>query len=474
MPDSRKVHHVEEFPETASRAGIGRANPRTSATAQVLKYLIVSACVLAIGLFVYFLPKLTSLTDATKSAAGNHSKTVVPVTVERAETKSLPTEIQNIGNVEAFSVVNVMAQVGGQLTHVYFKQGQYIKKGDLLFQIDPRPYKAALAQALGNVAKDKAQVHAAEASLAKDQATERQVRANMNKDVTQMKYAEVEKDRYAHLVDQGAVSHEQADQMKTNHESMLSTVKSDWAVIENAQAMMNSDRAAIETAKGTLAADEAAADNARINLGFTEIRSPVDGRTGSLNVYEGNVVVANSNTPLVVIYQIDPIYVTFSLPEKDLSEIKHSNEVAGLKVQALIEGVKQDAANGAVSFMDNTVDKATGAIRLRATFANSNRALWPGQYVDVIVTLPSEGEMIVVPTRAIQTGQQEQLVFVVGNSQTVTVRSVEVKRTYGEYSVITKGIHPGDVVVTDGQLQLTPGARVQIKTEGKAEQNKLP
>jgi multidrug efflux system membrane fusion protein len=387
----------------------------------------------------------------------------VPVSIAKAKLQTLPLEIRNIGNVESFSVVNVIAQVGGQLTDVYFKQGQYLKKGDLLFQIDPRPYEAQLAQAEANVARDKSQINSAQANLEKDMATVRQGQANLDKDMASQKYADVEVGRYISLVNEGAVSHEQSDQVKTNSETARATVASDTAVIENAKAVIDSDKAAIMTARANLNADKAAADNLRIQLGFTKIYSPVNGITGALNVYQGNVVRANDTTPLVTINQIQPIYVTCSVPETYLSALRESISEGTITVSARVGGDKKNTiSGGALSFIDNTVDKTTGTIRLRATFPNENKLLWPGEFTDVIVNLPGAKPQMVVPTSAIVNDQQGQSVFIVRADNTVDLVPVQVDRTYGENSIVSEGIKEGDTVVIDGQLKLLPGSAVDV------------
>ena len=389
----------------------------------------------------------------------------VPVNVAVAESSEVPIEIRSVGNVTPYSVVNVTPQVGGQLVKVYFTQGQFVRKGDLLFQIDSRQYDAAVSQAEGNVAKDRAQIEAAQANLAKDMAQVGALEANLSKDTAQANYANAEKGRYSLLVSEGAVSHEQSDQMNTNAATAQATIQADQKAIENARAVVRADQAAIKTAQGTLKADEGAADNARIQLGWTQIRSPIDGRTGSLNVYEGNVVSASSTTPLVTIAQVSPIYVTVTVPEQYLDDVRRAQRDGVLKMQALIEGVKTDSAEGTISFIENTVNMTTGTILLRASFANANQHLFPGQFVDVVLTMPPSGKSVVVPARAIQTTQSGQSVYLVKRNGRAVLTTVEVGQTYGDRAAVTKGIAAGDLVVTDGQLELTPGARVQVQKD---------
>lgn len=389
----------------------------------------------------------------------------VPVNVATAAEKALPIELRSIGNVTPYSVVNIVPQVGGQLLHVYFTQGNYVHKGDLLFQIDPRSYQAALDQAEGNVARDIAQIEAARANLAKDNAQIGQAEANLTRDKAQAVYAGVQKNRYEMLVREGAVSHEQSDQVDTNSTQANATIQADMKVIENARAVAKADEAAIATAQGTLKADQGIAEQARIQLGWTKIYSPIDGLIGSLNVYEGNVVSANTTSPLVTIAQMDPIYVSVTVPEQYLDDLRRSQKEGTLVLEAMVEGRKTEAVRGDISFMENTVNTSTGTILLRAKFANSNQKLFPGQFVDVVIKMPPSGTSVVVPSRSVITTQQGNSVYVLGEGNTAKLMTVKVGQTSGDEIAVTDGLKVGDVVVTDGQLQLSPGAKVKIETD---------
>jgi multidrug efflux system membrane fusion protein len=228
---------------------------------------------------------------------------------------------------------------------------------------------------------------------------------------------------------------------------------------------VDSDKAQVETAKATLQADRAAEQNVQIQLGWTEIRSPIDGRTSSLNVYEGNVVAANNVTPLVSIAQVQPIYISFTVPEAYLDNLRHSLAAGTLQVEAMVEGIKKNSVKGAVSFLENTVNTTSGTIVLRATFANTDNRLYPGQFVDVIVNMPAEGKSVVIPAAAIQPSQQGNSVYIVDKNNKVRLVPVELARTHGDMAAIGQGISPGDVVVTDGQLQLMPGATIRVVDE---------
>jgi multidrug efflux system membrane fusion protein len=350
--------------------------------------------------------------------------------------KTVPVQIRAIGNVEAYSIIQVKSQVAGELTRVYFKEGQDVKKGDLLFEIDPRPFQEAIRQIEANIARDVAQEKLAE--------------ANVTRDLAQLKNAQTEANRYAALIEQGIVTRQQYDQYRTNAEALSATV--------------NADRAAVASTQETIKADQAALANAKLQLEYTAIRSPLDGRTGNLMVHQGNLVKAN-DIPLVVINQITPTYVSFAVPEHELAEIRKYNAAGVLRVQAIPPGQEQHPIEGAISFVDNTVDPTTGTIRLKGLFANSEKLLWPGQFVNVLFTLTNQPNVVVIPTQAIQTGQAGQYVFVIKDDLTVESRPITAGRAIDDETVIEKGLQPGEKVVTDGQLRLVPGATVEIKNQ---------
>jgi multidrug efflux system membrane fusion protein len=309
-----------------------------------------------------------------------------------------------------------------------------VKRGDLLFTIDPRPFEAALRQA--------------EAALVQRQAEILQTVANLERDTAQLANARVQERRYRELVERELVAREQYDQFRTSLATMEATVQAGHAALANAQA---SARAA-----------QALVDNAKLQLAYTAIRAPIDGRTGNVMVQVGNVVKGNDDTPLVVINQVQPIYVSFAIPEQHLGDIKTYRAVGSLRVEVRAPHQAATLATGALTFINNAVDQTTATIQLKATFANTNNALWPGQFVDVVLTLTSRAA-IVVPSQAIQAGQQGPFVFVVKADQTVESRPVVVGTRLGAETIIEQGLRAGEVVVTDGQLRLVPGARVEIK-----------
>lgn len=331
----------------------------------------------------------------------------VPVTVAVAQEKDVPLQIKTIGSVQPFSTVSVRALAGGQLMRVSFREGDEVRKGQLLFTIDPRPYQAALAQAQANLARDEAQLRNAQADAA----------------------------RYADLVKKDYVTHEEYDKIVSG----------------------------AEAAKAVVAADRAAIENAQLELSYCEIHAPIDGRTGSLQVHAGNLVKANDTTPLVVINQVHPVYVQFSVPEAQLAQLRARFAGKPVPVDATPQG-GGPTASGTLSFVDNAVDQTTGTITLKAVYDNRDSALWPGQFVNVAVTLANRPNSVVVPAQAVQTGQSGQFVFVVKNDNGVELRDVTVAQSTNQESVIDKGVNPGETVVTDGQLKLTPKSKVEVKT----------
>jgi membrane fusion protein, multidrug efflux system len=331
----------------------------------------------------------------------------VPVTVGTAVEKTVPVEIRAIGNVEAYSTVSVKAQVEGELTIVHFKEGQEMKAGDMLFTIDPRPFDVQLKQAEANLAKDRAQL----------QNARRQV------------------ERYGSVATKGYVSQEQYDQISSNSDALDATVR----------------------------ADEAAVENAKLKLAYCYIKSPINGVVGGIRVNKGNLMKANDNDkPMVHINQVKPIYVSFSVPERYLPEIRDRMAKEKLEVMAAIAGDTGRLVRGELAFIENAVDTTTGSIPLKASFANNDKILWPGQFVKVTLTLATQPGAVVVPSQAIQSGQQGRYVFIVKDDSTVEYRQVELGEIIDGETVISQGVAPGEQVVTDGQLRLASGSLVQV------------
>lgn len=330
----------------------------------------------------------------------------VPVNVARVVLKTVPVRLRAIGNVEAFTTVAVKARIDGQIVAVHFKEGDEVHKGDTLFEIDRRPLQAQLQQAQANLLKDRALLD----------------------------HANEQDKRYKDLLEKKFVSPDAYAQIRTNS----------------------------ETAAAQVAADQAAIESARLQLDYCTIRSPITGYAGKIQIQEGNLVKANDTFSLVVINQVVPINASFSVPEQSLSAVRKYQADGELQVTAQVPNSGFAPVPGKLSFIDNTTDATTGTIKLKAQFPNTDKALWPGQFVDVVLTLTHQDNAIVVPPTAIQNGPNGQYVFIVKPDGTVDMRDVKVARSEGDFAVIASGVKPGDTVVTVGQLRLAPGTKVAI------------
>jgi membrane fusion protein, multidrug efflux system len=412
---------------------------------------------------VAVLALLAGCSDSGRAQTKSGPPPAVPVGVAAVEQKVVPVQVLAVGNVQAYTTVGVKSQVAGQIVTVHFKEGDEVKRGDLLFTIDQRPLEAAVRQAEANVAKDRAQLQQTEAARGQRQAEITQAQANLDRDLAQLENARVQEKRYGELVRKELIAREQYDQIKTAMMALEATVQADRAAVENARASVRAAEAMIENARAVITADEAMVETARIQLGYTTIRAPMEGRTGNLLVQAGNVVKSTEDNPLVVIAQIRPVYVSFGVPERELDAIKTYRERGTLKVEAVLDGGKRTAV-GAVTFMNNTVDPSTGTIQLKATFPNGDHALWPGQFVDVALTLTSENA-VVVPSQAVLNGQKGTYVFVVKPDSTAEARVVKVGRRMAREVTVETGLAAGERVVTDGQLRIVPGARVDAKPQ---------
>ncbi|KOP24051.1 RND transporter [Hapalosiphon sp. MRB220] len=404
----------------------------------------------------------TTASEAQSNKKQANNQRPVPVVVATVTRKTIPVEVQQTGTVTAYSTVAVKSQIAGQLTGVYFQEGQDVKKGQLLFKVDSRSQQAALMQAQANREKAVAQVKQSQANLAKAVAQVNQDKANLVKDQAQTKNALTQAQRYSGLYTQGAISKEQVDQYQTTADAQKATVMADQQAIANSVAAVDAAKADVNNTKAAVSAAEADVDNAKIQLSYSSIYSPIDGRTGSLNVNQGNLIKDNDTNPLVTISQIRPIYVTFSLPQRLLPELNKYRAEGKLQVNALIPNDDRPE-QGEISFVNSGVDTSTGTIQIKGRFANTDGRLSPGQFVNVVLKLTEAPNAIVVPTPAVQTGQQGQFVYVLNSDQTVDVRPVVVGNTVGNDTVIKQGLNPGEQIVTDGQFNLRPKAKVQIK-----------
>lgn len=348
---------------------------------------------------------VAALAGGCARAAKTPPPEAVPVRVGTVVRRAVPIQVRNVATVQPYNTVAVRALVNGEILQVHFREGQDVRKGELLFTIDPRPYEAALAQAQGALARDKAQLENADADVK----------------------------RYADLVKKDYVTQQQYDAVRANAQAYAATVR----------------------------ADEAAVEKARLDLGYCSIRSPLDGRTGVVMVQGGNVVKAN-DAVLVTINQVAPVYVAVAVPERDLAEIRRRQAEGRLEVEAEEPATGKALARGELTFIDNAVDRTTGTITLKATFPNADRVLWPGEFVNARITLTTLADAVVAPQGAVQSGQQGSYAYVVKADDTVESRPVAVARTLADGAVIEKGLAVGERVVTDGHLRLRPGSKVEI------------
>jgi multidrug efflux system membrane fusion protein len=346
-------------------------------------------------------------TPGPGSGRGGGQNPPVPVTATVAEKKSVPLDVQVIGTVIAASTVAVRSQITGELKEVNFKEGDEVQQGQVLFVLDKRPFEAALMQAEAQLQKDQAQTANAKAQAA----------------------------RYQDLAQRGIATREQVDQMTT----------------------------AAAALEATVAADRANIESAKVQLDYATIEAPISGRTGLLQIHKGNLIRANDTISIISINRISPVYVTFSVPESMLPQFKRYMAAGTVHVEALAPNDSGRASIGKIDFIDIAVDALTGTIKIKGTFPNEDRRLTPGQFVNVSVTLTADPNVTVIPTAAVQSGQQGTYVYIVKADKTVELRPVTVARTHGDESIIRAGVAPGETVVTDGHLRLVPGSRVTVK-----------
>jgi multidrug efflux system membrane fusion protein len=352
--------------------------------------------------------------QANRGSRADPQKTAVavPVTTAAVVTKTVPVRVYAIGNVEPYTTVAVKARVDGQIVSVHFKEGDEVRQGSVLFEIDPRPFAAALKQAQANLLKDKALL---------DRASEQQK-------------------RYKDLLAKNFISADAYEQVRTN----------------------------AETAAATVAADDAAIDSAKLSLEYCTIRSPITGYAGRIQIQQGNLVKANDVNPLVTINQIVPVFTSFSIPEQNIGDVRKHQAQGDLRVEAAFPNRVHAPVAGKLSFLDNSADTTTGTIKLKAEFPNVDKALWPGQFVNVVLTLYEQKDAVVTPSAAVQSGPNGQYVFVVKTDMTVELRNIKVSRAEGDDTVVASGLEPGDQVVTVGQLRLAPGSRISVGKQAAA------
>ena len=367
---------------------------------------IFLAAVLAVVTFIVFQANRGTRADTQKGPPA------VPVTAVPVVIKTVPVRLVAIGNVEPYTTVALKARVDGQIVSVRFKEGEEVRQGAVLFEIDPRPFAAALRQSQANLLKDQALL---------DRANQQEA-------------------RYKDLLAKNFISADAYEQVRTN----------------------------AETAKATVAGDEAAIENAKLSLEYCTIRAPVTGYAGRIQIQQGNLVKANDTNALVTINQIVPVYASFSIPEQNIADIRKYQADGELKVQATFTNAAHAPIAGRLSFLDNSADMTTGTIKLKAEFANTDKALWPGQFVNVVLTLYDQKNAIVAPSAAVQNGPNGQYVFVVKPDLTAELRSIKIARAEGDDTVVASGLKPGEQVVTVGQVRLAPGTRVSLSKPAQA------
>lgn len=328
----------------------------------------------------------------------------VPVTTAQAVIKPMPLTVEAMGSVESCNSLEIIPRVSGQIFKFHIREGDEVQRGSLLVTLDSAPYAETL--------------HEAQARLASDEAA--------------LEFKKSEAGRYT-AVDERAVSRSEFEKTRAEASAQDHRVQ----------------------------ADRAAVEQARLNVGYCSIHSPIAGRAGSYRVNQGAVVEAHKTT-LLVVNQVEPIYVTFSVPERNLAGIRAAQQNGALTTEVRMPGVEDELRQGQLTFIDNAVDAATGMIRLKGTFANTDAFLWPGQFVRVSLIVGEEQRGVVVPARAVQTGPKGTLVFVVKEDKTVETRTVQVARLAGEEAVLARGVSPGEIVVTDGQNKLKNGAAVVV------------
>lgn len=420
---------------------------------------------------VMVIAALAGLVACEKSPQVNAAPKPPAVTVVAVVQRSVPVYGQYVGQTEAVKTVEVRARVEGFLERQVVPDGATVKAGDLLFTIDPRPLEAALRQAEANVARDAAALRQAESAVTQREADVRQAQANIDRDLAQVENARAQETRYRTLVQQEFVAKEQYDQIRTNMTALEATVQADRAALENARAALAASRSAIENARAAVRADEAAADSARLQLGYTSIKSPLDGRMGKAEVRVGALVGKGEATLLATVSTVDPMYVSFSVSEREALSVwnhRRAEMLARPNASGITMTLPDDspyAQDGRLDFVDRAVDPRTGTLALRAAFPNPGGLLQPGQYVRLRILLYESPNALLVPQAAIQESQGSTSLFVVGPEQTVQVRTVRMGPRVGPLWVVEDGVKPGERVVIKGLQQIRSGMRVEPTLE---------
>ncbi len=406
------------------RVGYSEVFKRTALCAGLLSILILASCA-----------------RENKAATGPATPPPAPVKIAEVKEQTVPVQVDSVGSVEAFSTIAVKAQVSGELTEVAFKEGEIVEEGQKLFTIDPRPFEVALEEANANLAKAEAQLQLSKANVAKYKAQAVNARAELERNAT--------------LLKKGMCSQSEYDQSRANAEALDSSVAAEEANINSANEAIRGMKAAIASAN--------------LQLDYCFINSPIKGKTGSLLAYRGNIIKPTDTTPLVTITQTTPIYVSFTVPERNLWEIREHMAKGTLEVTALVPEHEDVAIAGQLTFIDNQVNQETGTIRLKATFANEDGLLWPGQYVKAVLKISVRENAIVVPSQAVQVGQDGQYAYVVTDESKAELRRLTAGETVDGTTVIEDGLKPGEKVIIEGHLRVAPGGTVKIASENNGE-----
>jgi len=396
---------------------------------------------------------LVLLAGCVNKAQQSFERPPAPVSVATAEAQDVPTYLDAIGKTVAREVVSIQPQVSGRIMQLHFTDGANVKKGDMLFTIDPRPFEASLQQA--------------QANLSKDTALKRQAEANLNRDIAQAKWGDTQVKRYGELVEHGVVPREQYEQLRASQDSLNATVEADRAAVRSADEVLKVDHAAIESAK--------------VQLSYCYIRSPIDGRAGQRLVDVGNVVnpggsssgnsgsgnssgsSSGSNNGLLVIEKLDPIYADFTISQNDLTDVQQQMRAGTLRAEVRLPDTTDAPVIGQLTFLDNAVQGATGTVNLRATIPNAGHTFWPGRFVNIRLVLSTIHQAVLVPASAPQMSGKGSFVYVVKQDSTAEQRQVSLGQRQGDLVVVEKGVAAGDRVVTNGQLGVTPGGKVRVE-----------
>jgi membrane fusion protein, multidrug efflux system len=407
-------------------------------------HYVVAFCLIGLSAILFI--------GCTNKAQQSFDRPPAPVSVTAAVSQDVPTYLDAIGKTVAREVVSIQPQVSGRIIELHFTDGANVKKGDLLFTIDPRPFEAAL--------------HQAEANVSRDSALKKQAEANLARDITQAQYGELQWKRYHQLVEQGVVSKEQFEQIQTNFDSLKATVEADRAAIHSADEAINVDKAAVESAK--------------VQLSYCYIRSPIDGRAGQRLVDVGNVVNPGGSSNggsgndgsnskgtggngLLVIERLDPIYADFTISQNSLGDVQRQMREGKLKAEVRLPDSSDDPVIGTLTFLDNAVQDTTGTVNLRATIPNSGHLFWPGRFVNIRLVLNTIQSAVLIPAGAPQMSAKGSFVYVVKEDSTAEQRPVTLGQRQGDLVVVESGVQAGERVVTNGQLGVTPGGTVHIE-----------